>query len=95
MGGNMAVDARKASRYPVTKNIHFSVSVLDFRETKWVDAVATTLNISKSGACIKTAFSLEPGHVLSISRDPDMRVAIVKWVKQEDASYIAGIMLMS
>lgn len=91
----MAVDARKAPRYPATKNIHFSVSVVDFRETKRVDAVATALNISKRGVCIKTAFSLEPGHVLSISHDPDMRVAIVKWVNQEDASYVAGIMLMS
>ncbi len=91
----MAVDARKSSRYPVTKNIHFSVSVVDLRETKRINAVATTLNISKSGACIETAFLLEPGHVLSISHDPDMRVAIVKWVKQVDASYVAGIMLMS
>ncbi len=91
----MAVDAREASRYPVTKNIRFTVSVLDFREIKRVDAVATTLNISKSGACIKTAFLLEPGYVLAISHDSDMHVAIVKWVKQADASCVAGIKLMS
>jgi hypothetical protein len=90
-GCKMQIESRKYPRHPSWGKIRYSVAVSDVTDVKHVRSTATTLNASEDGACIKTPFPLEAGHVLRISQIQKIQLSIVKWVKRERAHYVAGI----
>ena len=88
----MGQDLRKHLRHPSSEVILFSVPVLDIQGVKNINTSGFALNVSSGGACIRTSFALEPGHVLSIVGTRGMKAAMVKWVQQDKNFYVAGIM---
>jgi len=88
----MEQELRKHQRHPSSEVILFSVPVLDIQGLKHVNTSGLALNVSSSGACIRTSFALEPGHVLAIVGTRGMKAAQVKWVQQDKSFYVAGIM---
>jgi len=88
----MGKDARKHLRHPSSEVILFSVPVLDIQGLKNINTSGLALNVSSGGACIRTSFALEPGHVLSIAGTRGVKAAMVKWVQQDKSNYIAGVM---
>ena len=88
----MEQDSRKHMRHPSSEVILFSVPVLDIQGLKNVNTSGLALNVSSGGACIRTPYALEPGHLLSIVGTPGMKAAMVQWVQQDKSNYIAGVM---
>jgi hypothetical protein len=88
----MGQSERKHRRHPSTEVILFSVPVLDVLGIKNINTSGLALNVSSGGACIRTSFALEPGHVLSIVGTRGMKAAMVQWVQQDNSNYIAGVM---
>ena len=88
----MAQSERKHTRHPSSEVILFSVPVLDVQGIKNINTCGLALNVSGGGACIRTSFALEPGHVLSIVGTRGMKAAMVQWVQQDKCNYIAGVM---
>ena len=87
----MGQDARKQLRHPSSEVVLFSVPVLDILGLKNINTSGLAMNVSRGGACIRTSFALEPGHVLSIVGTRGMTAALVKWVKQDKSYYVAGL----
>ena len=72
--------------------ILFSVPVLDMPGIKNVNTSGLAVNVSRGGACIRTSFALEPGHIISIVGTRGMKAALVKWVQQDNNNCVAGVM---
>jgi hypothetical protein len=88
----MGLSERKQLRHPSSEVILFSIPVPDIQGIKHINTSGIALNVSSGGACIRTAFALQPGHVLSIVGTPGMKRAMVQWVQQDQSYYVAGIM---
>jgi len=88
----MGKDARKHLRHPSSEVILFSLPVLDIQGLKNINTSGLALNVSNGGACIRTSFALEPGHLLSIVGTRGVKAAMVKWVQQDKSYYVAGVM---
>ncbi len=88
----MEQELRKYPRRPSSEVILFSVPLADFSAPTKINTSGLALNVSSGGACLRTSFALEPGHVLAISGTRGMKAAMVKWVRQDKSFYVAGIM---
>lgn len=86
----MKIEHRLHPRHAVSEQVGFIVPMLDFREIRHVNGQAEVINRGPGGVCIRTRTPLEAGHVLRIGN----YIGMVKWVREDDAHFIAGLMRM-
>ncbi|MCX7792922.1 MAG: PilZ domain-containing protein [Thermodesulfovibrionales bacterium] len=83
------IEKRRYPRIVLSEEITFSLNIHEFLETRRVEASGRIINKSEGGLCVVTDFPLEPGHVLIIN---DNEIGLVRWIKQDNFHYIAGIL---
>ena len=86
-------DRRKHPRIGYDMPLSFSVSILDFTNSKPVEVFGHGVDKTEDGLGFFTDYPLEPGQVIRIKKDDGSFItASVKWVGEIDGKYRVGIL---
>lgn len=85
------IELRHSERRPLAGTIDFSISLINLTHKGEI------VDLSDTGLGIRTAYPLEPGHVLAFFSGIEQKAGVVKWSKQIDGNgiYRAGIKFIS
>lgn len=87
-------EKRRHMRIGCDMPLSFSLSILDFRNLKHVEANGNIVDKSENGMGFFTDFQLEPGHILRLKDENGSFVAAkVKWVGEIDGKYRTGVFI--
>ncbi len=88
-------ERRKSGRSSFKGLIEYSLSLLDYKDLKRVEAEGEVDNISEEGVGFYTDFPLEPGHILILRMEQDdtSYAAVVRWMQETANRYRVGALL--
>ncbi len=87
-------EKRRHVRIGCDMPLSFSLSILEYRNLKHVEACGNIVDRSGAGMGFFTDFQLEPGHILRLKDENDSFIAAkVKWVSETDGKYRAGVFI--
>ena len=87
-------EQRKHKREACSISLDFTILFTQSSEFKRLKATGKTIDKSPQGLGIVTDFPLEPGHVLEWDdqhNKGNLHIAMVKWSRQFDNDYRAGL----
>ena len=88
---------RKHARETCSISLEFTILFTHSSEFKRVSAKGKTIDKSPAGIGLITDFPLEPGHVLEWNDQHikgNLHIAMVKWARQSDSYYRAGLIFI-
>jgi hypothetical protein len=88
---------RKHAREACSIALEFTILFTQSSEFKRVSAKGKTIDKSPAGIGLITDFPLEPGHVLEWDdqhNKGNLHIAMVKWARQIDSYYRAGLVFI-
>ena len=94
---NINQEVRKHAREACDISFEFTILFTQSSEFKRVTATGKTIDKSPAGIGLITDFPLEPGHVLEWDdqhNKGNLHIAMVKWSRQSDNYYRAGLIFI-
>lgn len=80
-------ESRKYSRAPYIKTVRYACSIVDQNETKKIDDIGISVDISNGGIGMLVDYYLQPGHVVYFNEgiknnDTVAKTAVVRWTDE-------------